>query len=311
MSKEQWYLNTPNNIYKEVMECKRDKQKEEAGEIVVAVIDGGIDFSHEDLQGLSWSNCNEVADGLDNDGNGYIDDVYGWDFCATKGISQITTEESYYLHGTAIAGIIGAQHNHIGISGIVSKHRVKIMSLRVLNEEGQGDIDDVVSAIEYAESMGARICSMSFSTEVYSEELDRVIKDSKMLFITSAGNHNPLPTNLDREGAYIYPQCLTYENIIVVAAFGPDGKLSDFSNYGANMVDVAAPGDELLTTAPGNAYKEVYGTSYAVPFVTAVAASLLCDDSSMSALELRSALFEVTHYDELLSGKVGDNRKLL
>lgn len=313
---EQWGLYQKNGIDINVVNMWKvleESNMKASDEIIVAIIDSGIDYSHEDLQYCAWKNEYEITDGIDNDNNGFIDDIYGWDFCNSTAISTIKGNSADIgVHGTACAGIIAAQHNQVGISGIIdNNNNIKLMSLNVIDDiSAQGDIKNVISAIQYADKMEVDVCNLSFSTTKYSSELKEVIEESDMLFVVSAGNHLPFALNIDKNNAYIYPACFDCDNIIVVASIGSNGEISDFSNYGETMVDIATPGENILTTAPDNNYIYLTGTSFAAPFITGVAAILFYEHSNATAVEIKDILLSTASEVNSLTGKVGDNRVL-
>ena len=313
---EQWGLYQEDGIdinAVDMWEYIEELNLNESDEIIVAIIDSGIDYNHEDLKDSIWKNDNEIVDGIDNDHNGYIDDVYGWDFCNSIGIYATDDHDlSIGRHGTACAGIIAAQHNKVGISGIINNNdHIKLMSLKVLDDSsGQGDIDDVISAIQYADAMGAVLCNLSFSTKKFSEKLMQTIEESNMLFVVSSGNHFPFSLNIDKENAYIYPACFDCDNIIVTASIDQNGEISDFSNYGKEMVDIAAPGERILTTTPHNTYTFMDGTSLAAPYVTGVASLLFYEHQEATAIDIKAILMNSANEIGGLDGKVGGNRVL-
>ncbi len=250
--------------------------KKNSTEIIIALIDTGIDIEHADLKNILWENINECINMQDSDKNGYIDDINGWNFCDnTCNINQYISINNENSHGTACAGIISANDNGNGIIGVTSVFdNIKIMSLKVLNgyDDNTGSIDSVIQAIEYAEQHGAKICNLSFNTTSYSEELKYSIMKSKMLFVVSAGNGISYGKNIDKNISY--PCSFGLDNVITVSGISSSGKLVQNSNYGSNSVDILAPGEDILSTVAGNNYAFLSGTSFAAPYVTGVAAIL-------------------------------------
>ena len=240
---------------------------------IVAMIDTGIDYTHEDLKDTLWINQKEIPDnGIDDDGNGYVDDVYGWNFYNNN--NQIFTgdEDSHGTHG---AGTISAgTGNGIGIAGIVPGNRVHVMALKALGgENGDGSTAAVIKAIKYAEDNGAVICNLSLTSLIDDKALYEAMKNSGMLFVVAAGNGNPRSgKGVDTDIIPFYPAAYDLDNVISVANINIDGTLAKSSNYGKNSVDLAAPGSYILSTTPGNTYGYMSGTSMAAPMVTGAAA---------------------------------------
>ena len=198
--------------------------------------DTGIDYTHEDLAGAIWVNEDEIpGNGIDDDGNGYIDDVHGWNFYDHTNQVYTGDEDSHGTHG---AGTIAASsNNQIGISGIVPGERVKIMPVKALGgSDGSGTTASLIQAIHYAEANGASICNLSLSSSKNDRALYQAIAQSNMLFIVAAGNDS---ANIDLSPTY--PASYNLDNILSVANLCYDGVLHHTSNYGASSVDLAAP----------------------------------------------------------------------
>ncbi|MEH7116862.1 S8 family serine peptidase [Neobacillus vireti] len=212
-------------------------------QVVVGVIDTGIDINHTDLKDNIWTNPGEIAgNGLDDDKNGFIDDVHGWDF--NSGDNTVYDPRDGDEHGTHVAGTIAAKGNNgMGITGIAPN--VKIMPLKFLGADGTGSTANAVLAIEYAQKMGVKIINTSWSGSEYDQALKDAIDHSSMLFIAAAGNDG-----IDVDNQPEYPASYDSENVISVAAIDNAGNLADFSNYGVNNVDIAAPGVNILSTVP-------------------------------------------------------------
>ncbi len=272
----------------------------ERKEVIVAVIDTGVDYNHPDLAGHMWINPGEIpGDNIDNDNNGYVDDVYGWDFynddatvChysySDKLKMNIASNEDNDDHGTHVAGIIGATlDNGIGIAGVASKVDVKIMSLKINGgPKGTGNLASAVEAVKYATRMGADICNLSWGTSSYTASLEQVMKESDMLFIAAAGN-----TGDDNNNAPVYPASLKLDNLISVTFVDSAGELTGLSNYGSNTVDLAAPGEDILSTIVGN-YSSMSGSSMAAPQVSAVAALLYAYSDHIYPSEVKNTILE-------------------
>ena len=239
--------------------------------VTVAIIDTGIDTTHSDLKDSIWVNEDEIpGDGIDNDGNGYVDDVNGWNFVSNS--NEICTGEED-SHGTHGAGTIAAAWNNGGIAGITDSTHVKLMVLKALGgSEGKGSPESVIEAIKYAEANGADICNLSFGSSNCTPEFEAAIRDSKMLFVVAAGNGNLYQIGYDIDKSPVYPASLPYDNVITVGNLLFNGHLDESSNYGATSVDLAAPGTYILSTIPGDSYAYMSGTSMAAPMVTGAAA---------------------------------------
>lgn len=271
--------------------------------VIVAIIDTGIDINHLELKNAIWTNPGEIdGDGIDNDGNGFVDDIHGWNFFSGNNQVFIGSEDS---HGTHAAGTIGAARGAYGIAGITDNNYVKIMPLKALGgEDGVGSPEAVIKAIKYAEANGASICNLSMGTSSYSEELAQAIRNSGMLFVVSCGNGGVSGLGYDTDTYPVYPASLPYDNVISVANLLFDGSLSKDSNYGAGSVDIAAPGSYILSTVPGNAYGFMSGTSMAAPMVTGVAAMLYSYRQDITLLDVKNIILNSSRKLDSLSGKM-------
>ncbi|MCD8370358.1 MAG: S8 family serine peptidase [Clostridiales bacterium] len=280
-----------------------DASTAERRDVIVAVIDTGIDFSHPELAGAAWVNEDEIpGDGIDNDGNGYVDDVNGWNFFNDTNQIYVGAEDT---HGTHAAGTIAAERGGFGIAGITDNSHVKIMSLKVLGTEaGRGEESAVIAAIQYAEANGASICNLSFGTKMYYPTLEQVMRDSKMLFVVSAGNgdSNGIGINIDEHPDY--PSSYNLDNIISVANLMFDGNLHESSDYGVNTVDIAAPGTYIVSTTAENGYGYMTGTSMAAPMVTGVAALLYSFRTDISLSDVKPILLATARKSAGLTDKV-------
>lgn len=242
---------------------------------IVAVIDTGIDEFHEDLKSSLWTNPGEsgkdadgkdkASNGIDDDGNGFIDDVHGWNF-----VSNNNKLDDNHGHGTHIAGIIGAEAgNKKGISGISPK--VSLMVLKYFDPKvpNTDNLKNTIASIKYAVKMGAHIINYSGGGTDYSQdEHDAVAEAEKkgVLFVAAAGNER---SNSDQH--HYYPADYNLKNIISVTAIDPTTEVLASSNFGVNTVDIAAPGQNILSCLPHNSYGLMTGTSQATAFVTGAA----------------------------------------
>ena len=255
--------------------------------IVVAVIDTGVDYSHPDLAANMWHNPGEVpGNGVDDDLNGYVDDVYGVN--TITGAAQPGNPMDDHYHGTHVAGTIGAVGNNgIGVVG-VSPH-VKIMALKFLSASGSGSLAGAIKAIDYATMMrinygiNVRLSNNSWGGGGYSTPLEQAISRAKaagIIFVAAAGNDGA-----DSDASPMYPAGYDVDNIVAVAAINRDQNLASFSNYGATSVDIAAPGVSIYSTSPNSGYQSLSGTSMATPHVAGALALLLGYQPSLSYLQ--------------------------
>ena len=267
-------------------------------EVIVAVIDTGVDYTHPDLASNMWVNTAELNGiaGVDDDGNGYIDDIYGYDFCNNDGNPM----DDHY-HGTHCAGTIGAiGNNGQGVAGVC--WNVKIMALKFLDAGGSGYTDDAIECVQYAVLMGAKLSSNSWGGGGYSQAMKDAIDaagNANQLFIAAAGNG--YGNNNDINPAY--PASYTSENIIAVMATDKYDSMSGFSNYGPTSVDIGAPGTDILSCQPGSSYQYLSGTSMATPHVSGAAALIWSVYPSMSYQEVKNILLQTVDEIPSLSGK--------
>ena len=246
--------------------------------VTVAIIDTGVDISHPALNGRIWHNENELPEnGVDDDGNGYIDDIHGWDFYHNDNtvchyemsdLGRLSADPmDNDNHGTHCAGIIAASQ---GVYGVASGIDVRILPLKIHGgEKNSGSVADAVKAIKYAERAGADICNMSWGTPVYSEALETVMRESRMLFVVAAGN-----SGRNNNSSPLYPSSYLLDNMISVAYVTQSGELASDSNFGVSTVDIAAPGQDIYSTTVGGDYHYLSGTSMAAPVVSGVCALL-------------------------------------
>lgn len=280
-----------------------DSSTEEHRPVIVAVIDTGIDINHPELKDAIWVNEDEIPDdGIDNDGNGYVDDVHGWNFFHHNNKVYVGKEDD---HGTHAAGTIAAVRGDMGIAGIADQKYVKIMPVKALGlEEGIGEEEAVINAIRYAEDNGAQICNLSFGTLEYYPRLEQTMRDSKMLFITAAGNGDKDGEGIDVEVIPDYPASFKLDNLISVANLMFDGNLAKSSNYGASTIDIAAPGTYIVSTITNNSYGFMTGTSMAAPMVTGVAAMLYSYRTDLDLQDIKTVLMNSARKLEGLDGLV-------
>jgi subtilisin family serine protease len=270
-----------------------------SNEVTIGIVDTGVDLSHPEISGNIYVNEKEQLDGVDNDGNGYIDDVTGFDFVNKD--RSVFDSASKDRHATHIAGIIASGMNNGGIAGV--SPNVKILPLKFI-DGNSGYTSDAISAIEYGISMGVSIFNCSWGGSQQNQALKDIMENSNALFICAAGNAGQ---NVDINP--VYPACYQLPNVISVGAIDNRGQLASFSNYGSK-VQIVAPGVDILSTLPGNNYGLMSGTSMAAPFVTGVAALLKSKYPTMSAAEIKAGILNNATYMQNLAGKVSTSGRL-
>ncbi|MDA1014290.1 MAG: S8 family peptidase, partial [Planctomycetota bacterium] len=276
-------------------------------EIIVAVIDSGVDYRHADLMQNMWVNKGEIpGNGIDDDNNGVIDDIHGASFIGATPSGDPMDENG---HGTHCAGTIGAVGNNaFGLVGV--NRRIKIMALKFLDSNGGGTTADAIQCIHYAIDNGATILSNSWGGGGATREMLEAIQEtrrSRLIFVAAAGN----ATN-NNDANPSYPASYPEANIVSVAAIAEDGSLASFSNYGATSVDIAAPGVNILSTYPRDNFKSLNGTSMATPHV-AGAIALLWKHPRHRDLhwqEVLKRIYSNANTSPTLEGKVAGGRVL-
>ncbi len=289
--------------------------------VYVAVIDQGMDISHPDLAPNVWINPFDPPDGIDNDGNGYIDDVNGWNFAANSNQVFDSTGDT---HGTHVAGTIGAKGgNAVGVAGV--NWNVTILSGKFLTSSG-GDTLNAVEAIDYFVDMKKRhnlnlvAINASWGGGGYSQSLhDAIIRAAKagIIFVAAAGNSSAnndtvadWPANIDTRVGTSTESAAAFDGVISVAAIDSTGALASFSNYGATKVHLGAPGVSILSTYPGSQYAYMDGTSMATPHVTGAVALYASTHPGASAQSIRDALLGSVIATPSLTGKTSTGGRL-
>ena len=276
-------------------------------DIIVAVVDTGVDYKHEDLKNVMWKNTNEIADnGIDDDGNGYIDDIYGINTLVKDDQGNSTGDpKASHAHGTHVAGTIAAeQNNNIGIAGIASN--AKIMAIRTVPDSSDETDADVVESFLYAAKHGARLINCSFGKNhneggmIVNETIDHIGKNYGVLVLAAAGND--YGRNID--SSRTFPASFESDYLLVVASTKSSGGLSWFSNIGPKSVDLAAPGSNVYSTVPGNRYQNMSGTSMATPTTVGVAAEVLSNFPELTPLQLKKVLMDSVTPVKKFSGKM-------
>jgi thermitase len=323
--------------------------KTRGDQMVVAVIDTGVDYTHEDLVDNLWRNPGETGtdasgkdkatNGVDDDGNGFIDDVVGWDFATNDNKPYDLSVDPIQIlmgggnpgHGTHCAGNVGARgENGKGIAGVAPN--VKIMALRFLTEKGQGTTAGAVQAIDYAVKMGAKVLSNSWGSEgedpseaTENQALRDAIKRAEaagVLFVAAAGNgHSGVGYDNDTDAKPGYPASYDDASILSVAAIAADNTLGAFSNWGVKSVDIAAPGVVVFSTMVGNKYSDTVvdmfgikatwdGTSMATPHVAGAAALYWAAHPQATAADVKAAIMKTATPVPGLAGKLVTGGKL-
>ena len=282
-------------------------------DIIVAVIDTGADVNHRDLQENLWVNPGEsgrdkngndkATNRIDDDGNGFIDDVNGWNF-----VTNTNNVTDTHGHGTHIAGIIGARGgNSFGISGV--SPRVSLMILKYY-DPNTNNLENTIRAIRYAVKMKANIINYSGGGVEYAEKEFQAIKEAEangVLFVSAAGNER---SNSDEKGKHYFPADYDLSNIISVTAINNDTQVLASSNYGVRTVDLAAPGENIYSTLPGNSFGLMTGTSQATAFVTGVAALVMSHNREFSAAEVKKYILKTGDEHQNLLAKTGTSKVL-
>lgn len=275
-----------------------------SSDIVVAVIDSGVDLDHPDIADNIWTNTGEIADnGIDDDGNGYVDDIHGYDFIDEDGDptpqpngvddDEYIGADSGVLHGTHVAGIIGAQGNNgVGVAGMM--WNVQIMAVQVLDDEGYGYDDQIAPGVRYAVDNGADVINLSLGSEYSTDILENAIEyavENGVVVVAALGNDS---SNVNTEP--FYPAC--YNGVFGVTATTYEGAAADFTNYGTDCADIAAPGEYIYATyfagVPEYDFDTEYGylsgTSMATPVVAGIAGLVLSEDSSLSGTAVKNII---------------------
>ena len=266
----------------------------------IAVIDTGVDYNHPDLKANMWTNPGEIAgDGIDNDGNGVIDDVHGFNAFANSGNPM-----DGHGHGTHCAGTIGAVgNNELGVVG--ASHNAQIMAVKIFDDKGSTNTAAILRGIEYTTKMGARITSNSWGGGPASEAQKEAFAASPALHIMAAGNNGR-----DNDKTANFPSNYELPNIIAVAASDRNDKKASFSNFGATQVDIAAPGKDIYSCAPGGGYQFMSGTSMATPLTSGVAGLVGSQFPDASALEMKAHILNGADKLENWKGIVVDGNRL-
>ncbi|MFM6928141.1 MAG: S8 family serine peptidase [Bdellovibrio sp.] len=280
------------------------------GKVIVAVIDSGLDSTHPVFQtvanggtGALWFNEAEIKGqpGVDDDGNGYVDDKNGWNF-----ISNTPNFMDDNSHGTHVAGIVVGAGLNIFASPL-DESKILVMPLKFLAADGSGSTANAIKAINYAVNNGAQIINNSWGGGNYSQALADAMGyayEHQVLVVSAAGNYNS-----NNDSIAMYPANYTMPSNMAVAST-TGNSLSSFSNYGATTVAVGSPGEDILSTVPGGTYNYMSGTSMATPFVAGIAALALRENPSLTGYQLKQKVMETVDSLNTLSGKVSTSGRV-
>lgn len=281
-------------------------------DVVVGIIDTGVNYSHPDIAPNYWANPGETGhdaqgrdkktNGVDDDGNGYIDDFRGWDF-----VNNDNDPMDDHAHGTHCAGVIGAQGNDgVGVTGV--NWNVSLVGLKFLSASGGGTLENAVKAIEYGTSLGVSLTSNSWGGGGFSQSMLDAIKaanDRGILFIAAAGNESS-----NNDNSPHYPSTYDAPNLISVAASDNRDQMADFSNSGIRSVHVAAPGVDIYSSVLGSAYQKMSGTSMATPHVAGLAALIKAAIPSATGAQVRARIINGVDRSDYWSTRVASGGRI-
>ena len=277
----------------------------DCSDVAVGVMDSGIQTNHEDLIDNIWVNTREiVGDGIDNDGNGYIDDIYGWNCGDSNGDVSYVDE-----HGVHVAGIVSAATNNSkGVASIA--RNAKIASIKIFNSSKNTKLSYIIDGINYAKKNDINIINCSFGGTGWGSTSVSIVKSAieavpNMFFVIAAGNTTSF-SEADNDKVAVYPSQFTkdLDNVISVANTTSSDELNGKSHYGAKSVDIAAPGTDIYSTIPTNSYKVMSGTSMSTPMVTSTVAVMRAINPNISAKEIKETLCSSSDKLSALTGKV-------
>ena len=278
----------------------------DCSDVTVGVMDSGIQTNHEDLIDNIWVNTGEIAgDGIDNDGNGYIDDIYGWNCGDSNGdVSYVSN------HGVHVAGIVSAvTDNSKGVASVA--RNAKIASIKIFNSRGKSTLSYIIEGINYAKKNDINIINCSFGGAGWGSTSVSIVKSAieavpDIFFVIAAGNIATSTPQADNDRTAVYPSQLTkdLDNVISVANTTSSDELSSTSHYGATSVDIAAPGTVIYSTIPTSSYGTMSGTSMATPMVASAVAVMRAVNPNISAKEIKETLCSSSDKLSALTGKV-------
>lgn len=275
--------------------------------IIVAVVDTGVDYNHEDLKNKMWKNTYEIADnGIDDDNNGYIDDIFGIDLLNKDAQGRASGDPmASHAHGTHVSGTIAAeQNNSVGIAGISETSR--IMAIRAVPDSSDETDADIVESFLYAAKHGAKLINCSFGKShneggmIVDETITHIGETYGVLTFAAAGNDYGQDIDTNRK----FPASFESDYLVTVASTSKSGRLSMFSNVGKESVDVAAPGSDIFSTVPRNKYANMSGTSMATPTTVGVAAEVLSHFPTLTPLQLKKVLMDSVTKEKRFANKM-------
>ncbi|MFT5704896.1 MAG: serine protease, partial [Shewanella sp.] len=278
-------------------------------DVIVAVIDTGVDYNHEDLQGNIWTNPNEIAgNGIDDDGNGVIDDIHGYSAVNDDGDPMDDNG-----HGTHVSGTIGAKGNNgVGVVGV--NWDVSIIGCKFLSASGSGSTEGAIACIDYLTDLkvnhgvDVKASNNSWGGGGFSQALKDSIEsggDAGILFVAAAGN-----SASDNDATPSYPASYDSTSVMAVASTDRNDNMSSFSQYGLTSVDIGAPGSAILSTTPGNGYSTFNGTSMATPHVVGAAALVWSINPDLTIDEMKQLLMDSGDANADLTGKTVSGARL-
>ncbi|MBA6384831.1 S8 family serine peptidase [Colwellia sp. BRX10-6] len=277
-------------------------------DVIIGVIDTGVDHTHPDLMANVWTNPAEISgDGIDNDGNGFIDDMHGIN--AITGVGDPMDDAG---HGSHVSGTIGATGNNgLGVVGV--NHNVSIIGCKFLSASGSGSLSDALTCIDYFvdlknNGINVRATNNSWGGGGFSQALSDAITSSEeanILFVAAAGNDA-----YDNDAQSSYPSGYPHDSVLAVASTTRTDSMSSFSQWGLTTVDLGAPGSDILSTVPGGGYASYSGTSMATPHVTGAAALAWSVNPELNAIEMKALLMSSGDDNAALAGKTVSGKRL-
>lgn len=289
---------------KQIQSPQAWQQTTGSDQVVVAVLDTGVDYTHRDLAPNIWNNPKELLNGKDDDGNGIADDLHGARLCGGAVSGDPQDDQG---HGTHVAGTIAAAgNNHHDVTGVA--WTVRIMALKFLCADGSGSTADAIRAIEYALEHGAHIINASWGGRARSRALEEAVREldrQGVLLVAAAGNES-----MNNDVVPSYPASYSIPNVLAVAATDWNDELAEFSNFGLHSVHLAAPGVSILSTMPDNRLAFMNGTSMATPHVTGCAVLVKSSNPALKGRDLRKMLLGSGDAIKSLKGIVQDGLRM-